>query len=230
MTKPRANWTCNHCGVSGDTYARTYCTPKCAGAARRAARPDVTGMRFGSLQVLSIPDLAGDYIAICKCDCGNDHSVSAIELRRGRSRSCGCLARDAIRARSTTHGMWGSTTNKSWSAMKERCQRASSKDYEEYGGRGIQVCERWREFANFLADMGERPPGTTLDRIDVNGNYEPGNCRWAVSTVQQGNRRNCINVRLSDGQVTHVAEAARRLGVTRPVLERMVKKGEVERV
>ncbi len=87
------------------------------------------------------------------------------------------------------HGAAHSPTWMSWKAMRDRCTRRSMNSYEHYGGRGIRVCERWQFFANFLEDMGKRPDGTTLDRIDVDGHYEPGNCRWATSDVQARNKR-----------------------------------------
>lgn len=109
------------------------------------------------------------------------------------------------------HGQFGTPTHTAWRKMLERCTKAYCPDFPRYGGRGITVCERWQDFRNFLQDMGERPHGLTLDRIDVNGNYEPANCRWADRTTQSRNRRD--NVLLTHQGVTApMAEWAERIG------------------
>lgn len=130
-----------------------------------------------------------------RCDCGNDAVVSAPNLRRGKTKSCGCwrseYARIVGRRTSTKHGMVESREYQSWVAMRTRCYNQNAHAYDRYGGAGIRVCERWlTSFENFFADMGERPEGMTLDRYpNKGGDYEPGNCRWATATQQNNNRR-----------------------------------------
>ena len=119
----------------------------------------------------------------CRCDCGNETSVMLTNLKTGKTSSCGCnLPRK--------HGYGKTPTYRSWYSMRDRCNNSRHVKYRLYGGRGVKVCERWNtDFLNFLADMGERPPGTSIDRINGDGDYEPGNCRWASSKTQATNVR-----------------------------------------
>lgn len=130
---------------------------------------------------------------LCRCVCGTESVVLHYNLLIGESTSCGCQANDSRRKTLSTHGRSkiADKTYKSWEAMKARCFNPKHREYGLYGGRGITVCSRWKEsFEIFLADMGERPKGHSIDRIDYNGNYEPSNCRWATIKVQSRNRRN----------------------------------------
>lgn len=132
---------------------------------------------------------------LCRCECGTERPVRHDLLSARISLSCGCLARERS-ARRRTHGRTsqgrtnGDRTYVSWKGMKQRCYDQEHENYPNYGALGVSVCERWRNsFANFVADMGERADGMTLDRIDPAGNYEPSNCRWADWVTQNNNKR-----------------------------------------
>ena len=122
--------------------------------------------------------------------------------------------RPDLAERNKTHGLSRVhvSTYRSWKDMRARVNRPKNKDFKDYGGRGIQICDRWSDFANFFADMGERPAGKTIDRIDVNGNYEPSNCRWADSTTQANNKRTNRKIEL-DGSTKNLQEWCRELGL-----------------
>ena len=169
------------------------------------SRPAI-GARFGMWTVLALsvkphPKHAWDRV---KCDCGQERVVRRDTMKNGTSTNCGC--------KFTTHGMSETRTYNIWLHIKGRCNRKTNHAYSEYGGRGIKICERWMAFENFLADMGEVPEGHSIDRIDNDGNYEPGNCRWATPPEQASNRRSTIKVTI-DGVTKPLTYWAKELGV-----------------
>jgi hypothetical protein len=160
---------------------------------------DITGQRFGRLIAIEIahkekrPAGSSRIFWHCLCDCGRENVVAGEKLKNGHSKSCGCISREILAKRCVTHGHTYvgkiNPTYTCWSNMRRRCQDLNHPRYPDWGGRGIVVCERWQTYQNFLADMGERPPGLTLDRIDVDGPYTPENCRWATASQQRLNQR-----------------------------------------
>jgi hypothetical protein len=150
-------------------------------------RKELKGKTFGRLVVVGFEG-RGDYnklIWLCRCICGNETRVLADNLNNGRTKSCGCLRKTTR----LTHGKCKTKAYRSWKKMRDRCFNPNDTYYHNYGGRGINVCDRWNDFQNFFDDMGERPENRSLDRINNDGDYEPANCRWATKDQQEKNKR-----------------------------------------
>jgi len=154
------------------------------------------GDRFNRLVAIKFVEMRGKPNQQCwsfRCDCGTDKVIKVNSVKNGNTSSCGCLFMERITKmgkKSKTHGMKGTRIYSIWNGMKQRCTNKKVKEYKDYGGRGIKVCERWLKFENFYEDMGDIPKGKTLDRIDNNGNYCKKNCRFVSMKIQCNNRRN----------------------------------------
>lgn len=189
---------------------------------------DLSGQRFGRLTVAwpSGKDKHEGVMWLCYCDCGNMRLASTSRLNTAKStqrqlccsRGCAHLRHGHARREGAQSG-----TYRSWQCMLQRCENQNSPKYSDYGGRGITVCERWHKFAHFLADMSDCPQGLSIERINNDGNYEPGNCKWATRREQQQNRRNTSALTLFYG--AKIDEAAQRLQMTRMAIVARLKLG-----
>lgn len=182
----------------------------------RIHRLELSGQTFGQWSVIEIShrNKTGEVFWRCICSCGTERAVVARSLRMGTSISCGCTAKNWC----TKHGKEGSSIYNIWAGMVQRCHNPKSGHYHRYGARGISVCQEWRDsFENFYRDMGDRPDGLTLDRINNDGNYEPGNCRWATIIEQINNRRVTRFLTLGEDR-RPLMEWARFFGVTQKYL------------
>lgn len=186
------------------------------------AYKDLTGEKFGRLTVIKfVKKVKYGRQWELLCECGGTCFVVTADLNRGHTTSCGCATQEA-RSRNgkanTTHGCSiekgdGYSEFITWMSLKARCLNPKDKGYPNYGGRGITVCDRWKNsFETFLADMGKRPEGCEIDRINNNGNYEPSNCRWTTRIIQHNNKRNNIFVTYKDECMT-MAQWARKYNV-----------------
>lgn len=206
---------------------------------------DLTGIRFGRLTVLSFYGRkisnSGKvkYMWECLCDCGNRIIVSADNLKNGHVKSCKCLRQAVSTQRiveqgknNIKHGLAGTRLYYAWHSMIERCYNPQSQNYKNYGGRGISVCEAWRKDINTFSEWAKEhgfdekaPHGTcTLDRIDVNGDYCPDNCRWVDMKIQANNRRN--NRRFFyQGETLTMSELAKKSGIEYALLKNRIAQG-----
>lgn len=190
---------------------------------------DLTGRKFGRLTVIERGQTskAGMPRWICQCECGNIRLVQGEQLRGGRSQSCGCYAREQTSKRARIHGQRNTALYNVWDAMKQRCMNPKSKAWKYYGGRGVSICEEWQhnfETFNKWANDNGYQKGLTIDRIDVNGDYEPSNCRW-VTMREQGKNKRC-NVSLTyKGETKLISEWAKELGLNYSTIQWRHKRG-----
>jgi len=191
---------------------------------------ELTGKKFGRLTVLhEVEDKRRSTYWLCSCECGSQKVICGCSLTRGHTFSCGCYKKDRGIEANTTHGharMGTSTpTYKTWQSMKYRCMLPTDPSYKDYGGRGISVCERWAtSFENFLLDMGERPAGTTLDRIDNESGYSVENCRWATIKEQMNNTSKNRFVTYRGTRLT-ISQLAEQVGMKPTALHRRISLG-----
>lgn len=227
----RRRWECRcECGVSSLVYDSNLVAGKtCScGCKNRDTAIIPPRTRFGRLVVLTQgPQSTGSRNrpqCVCKCDCGNDVLVTNRNLLAGCTKSCGCLAKERAANWRKEHGLHKTGAYSSWSAMMKRCYAPRSWGYSNYGGRGIAVCSRWHDVRKFVEDMGERPEGMSLDRINSDGNYDPGNVRWATRITQSNNRRNVARYSVN-GELLSVGEMAARSGVKHATIAMRLKRG-----
>ena len=184
---------------------------------------DLTNQKFGRLTAKRKGEHRYGHITwVCECDCGKEVSVVANSLRRNLSKSCGCLNREIISA-AKKHGMYGTPIYAAWHHMKQRCLNPKDKRYSAYGGRGIKVCERWLDCQNFMEDMlPSYRDGLTIERKDVNGNYQPDNCCWITLSEQGHNRRSSIFIEYK-GERLNLAQWAKRFNIHPDTFSRRIR-------
>ena len=178
---------------------------------------ELQGKTFNRLTVLGQTGRStksGDCIWLCQCSCGNTKELPSTNIKTGKTKSCGCLAKEIAKARLFKHGQSTTREYNTWHHMKQRCLDPAYKQYGDYGGRGITISKKWMKFENFLADMGTCPEDHFLDRIDNDKGYSKRNCRWVTRTVNNNNRRNSVKV---NGMT--ITEVAEQLYVSRDVMK-----------
>lgn len=226
-----AKWRCKcDCGkelVVASASLRSGNTRSCGCLLKGARIIDISGEKFARWTVLEFSHThSRTAFWRCQCECGTVSTVKGSALRKGQSKSCGCLQKERVCEAITTHGYTHSSEYYSWQAMIQRCLNPNNPAYHNYGQRGITVCAKWRTFDGFIEDMGPKPTlEHTIDRYpDQNGNYEAGNCRWATRAEQNRNRRD--NRLVTHNGVTKTAKQwSRQVGVSHNTIVRRIEKG-----
>lgn len=187
------------------------------------------GMKFGRLEILGIFKKGRSNVCSCLCDCGKTKYIAINSIRKGLTKSCGCLRAEMCAKRHLKHGLDGTKEHKTWVGIKQRCLNKNCRDYKDYGGRGITVCDRWVEsFQNFLDDIGKKPsPEYSIERVDVDKGYEPGNVKWIPMNQQALNKRNSVRISW-EGKSMRLEEWATEKGLSKfTVRARYYRKGSM---
>lgn len=188
---------------------------------------DITNQRFSRLTAIRQADRLRPKVTRwhCKCDCGNLVIVDTRHLRHGKTKSCGCLKMESIKLVNRSHGLTESKEYKIWCGMKRRCYNRNERSYKTYGARGISVCDEWlHSFENFLSDMGTCPDGHSIERKDVNANYNKENCIWIPLPDQASNRTNNVQITFNN-QTKTISDWARSVGLMPSTLQARLKSG-----
>lgn len=182
-------------------------------------RKDLTGMKFGRLTVISYSHTNKNRCPFwnCKCECGNELKINGASIKSGHTKSCGCLNKEVI----TTHKLSKTRVYVSWNAMIQRCTNVKSKQYRFYGGRGISVCEKWLSFDGFYEDMGDRPAGMSIDRINSFGDYCKENCKWSTIEEQSNNKITSIKI-THQGKTQTLTLWAKEIGINHGTLRNRI--------
>lgn len=227
----RWRWHCTcDCGNAKDVIPadlKRGMVKSCGCYRKNFRKIDLSGKRFGYLTVVSVAEDDNKHHGqkwVCKCDCGNMVVVRGDGLKSGHTKSCGCTNK-----RRTTHGKSNTRLFKVWTSMKQRCQNENDSKYNDYGGRGIKVCEEWSDFDCFFlwSSNNGYKEGLTIDRINNDGDYAPGNCRWTTRKIQMSNRRNTIYLEYN-GEKRSLSEWSDIVGVKRKTLDSRYRKGWTE--
>lgn len=189
---------------------------------------DITGQRFGRLVAIKQDGFyKGRAYWLFRCDCGNEKVIPSKDVRNGKVSSCGCLRKELLSKRETTHGLSKTRIYRIWKGIKRRCSKDTVKHWEDYGGRGISMCDEWKEdfmsFYKWSMNNGYKEC-LSIDRIDVNGNYEPSNCRWATQKQQSRNKRGTIRVLYRD-ELMPLMDACEKIGISEDVVLSRMKRG-----
>ena len=189
------------------------------------------GNRYGRLVVIEVCQerhYGKNLVWLCKCDCGKEHKAVGLYLRKGTTKSCGCLRNELSAKRMTKHGKVGTKVYDVWHAMMQRCYRETHEYYHRYGGRGIKVCDQWHDFQNFYNDMGDPKQGLSLERVDNNGNYSLENCKRATNK-EQGKNKSTNRWIEFNGERLNSSTWSEKLGITQQCLYKRLKKFDIEK-